>query len=238
MNGRTFARAAAAITAFGLGAVLTFGAATAEPTDIVEAALVELTAKAGEDTAAQAGVGALREYTGLVDIAELRHIAANFVPFAYAAPTFGCGSNGPITTIIAAGTTEGANRNQGVNPVPGSLRFSATPAHTGAPLNSGLVVAWVNINNGRSGLDTLDDRTEVGLPTLSRTVDPGTGTVLAVMWGVINYPFANCVMTPTVGTFVVPELPAAPPAPAPPPPAAQDVPAPTIPGFPPPPAAG
>lgn len=218
MNGRIIARAAAAVSSLGIGAAATLGIAHAEPA--VDTALTALTAQAGEDQAAQAGVGALREYTGLVDVAQLRDIAANFIPFAYAAPTFGCGSNGPITTIIAAGTTDGNNRNQGVSPEPGTLRFSATPAHTGAPLNSGLVVAWVNINNGRSGLDTLDDRTEVGLPTLSKTVDAGPGMVLASMWGVINYPFANCVMTPTVGTFVVPDLPApVNPAPANPAPA-------------------
>ncbi|MET7771267.1 hypothetical protein [Nocardia sp. NPDC005366] len=212
MNGRAIARAAATVTSLGIGAVLALGSAGADPVSPVEAALTDLAVKAGEDTSAQAGVGALQEYTKLVDVAQLRHVAANFVPFAYAAPTFGCGSNGPITTIIAAGTTEGPNRSQGVSPEPGNLRFSAAPAHSGAPLNSGLVVAWVNINNGRSGIDTLDDRTEVGLPTLSKTVDAGPGTVLASMWGVINYPFANCVMTPTVGTFVVPELPAAAPA--------------------------
>ncbi len=215
MNGRTIARAAATLSALGIGAVLSFGGAAAEPAATVDSALTGLVDKAGEDAAAQAGVGALHDYAGLVDLPQLRHIAASFVPFAYAAPTFGCGSNGPITTIIAAGTTDGPNRHQGVSPEPGALRFSATPSHTGVPLNSGLVVAWVNINNGRSGIDTLDDRTEVGLPTLSRTVDTGPGTVLASMWGVINYPFANCVMTPTVGTFVVPDLPAPPATPAP-----------------------
>ncbi|MEV0295186.1 hypothetical protein [Nocardia sp. NPDC050710] len=217
MNGRTIARAAAAVTSLGIGAVLTLGTATAEPASPVEAALADLTVKAGEDATAQAGVDALNQYTKLVDVSQLRHVAANFVPFAYAAPTFGCGSNGPITTIIAAGTTDGTNRNQGVSPDPGTLRFSAAPAHSGAPLASGLVVAWLNINNGRSGIDTLDDKTEVGLPTLSKTVDSGPGTVIASMWGIINYPFANCVMMPTVGTFVVPELPAPAPAPAAPP---------------------
>ncbi|MEV0709042.1 hypothetical protein [Nocardia aurea] len=235
MNGRTFARAATAVTSLGIGAVLTLGSASAEPASPVETALTDLTVRAGEDISAQAGVGALREYTSLLDLPQLRHVAASFIPFAYAAPTFGCGSHGPITTVIAAATTEGPHRNQGVSPDPGTLRFSASPAHTGAPLNSGLVVAWVNINNGRSGLDTLDDRTEVGLPTLSKTIDSGPGTVLASMWGVINYPFANCVMTPTVGTFVVPDLPAAAPAEAAPAPESA---APTTPSLPPVPQAG
>ncbi|SLJ27055.1 Uncharacterised protein [Mycobacteroides abscessus subsp. abscessus] len=75
------------------------------------------------------------------------------------------------------------------------------------------MVAWVNVNNGRSGIDALDDRTEYGLPSLSKTVASGPGTVIASMWGVIGYPGAHCVMTPTVGTFTVPDAPA-PPAPA------------------------
>ncbi|MFE3617753.1 hypothetical protein ACFXOT_36735, partial [Streptomyces anulatus] len=56
----------------------------------------------------------------------------------------------------------------------------------------------------------------------SKTVHSGAGTVVASMWGTIDYAGARCVMTPTVGTFVVPDLPvalpeapAAPPAPEP-----------------------
>ncbi|SNY80666.1 hypothetical protein SAMN04244553_2238 [Nocardia amikacinitolerans] len=216
MNGRTFARAAATVTSLGIGAVLTFaGPAAAAPDASVDQAVAHLTERAGTDQAARAGVEALGNYTKLVDVAQLRDIAGNWAPFAYAAPTFGCGTHGPITTIIAAGTTEGVNPHQGATPEPGTLRFSATPSHSGAPLTSGLVVAWVNVNNGRSGLDPLDDVTEFNLPTLSKTVHSGPGTVIASMWGIIGYPGAHCVMTPTVGTFVVPDAPPAAPAPAP-----------------------
>ncbi|WP_431952446.1 hypothetical protein [Nocardia lijiangensis] len=213
MNGRTIARAAATVTSLGIGAVLGLtGTASAAPDASIDQAITQLTERAGTDQTARAGVDALGTYTKLVDVAQLRDIAGNWAPFAYAAPTFGCGSNGPITTIIAAGTTEGINPHQGANPEPGTLRFSATPSHPGAPLTSGLVVAWVNVNNGRSGIDALDDMTEFNLPTLSKTVHSGPGTVIASMWGVIGYPGAHCVMTPTVGTFVVPDAPA--PAPA------------------------
>lgn len=215
MNGRSIARAAAAVTALGFGAVLTLtGTAVAEPTP-VDTGLEQLTSAAGADPAAQAGVGALDQFTKLVDVAELRNVGAAFTPFAYAAPTFGCGSIGPVTTIIAAATTDGNTINGGVDPVPGTLRFSATPAHSGSPLASGLVVAWLNVNTGASGLTTLDDRTELGLPTLSKTVASGPGTVIASMWGMIDYPFAHCVMTPTVGMFYVPNLPVQAPPPAP-----------------------
>ncbi|WP_433683020.1 hypothetical protein [Nocardia sp. CA-119907] len=224
MNGRSIARAAAAVTSLGVGAVVALtGTAVAEPSPI-DTGLEQLTTAAGPDPAAQAGVGALNQFTKLVDIAELRNVSAAFTPFAYAAPTFGCGSTGPVTTIIAAGSTDGATPNGAVDPLPGTLRFSATPAHSGSPLASGLVVAWLNVNTGASGLSPLDDRTEYG-PTLSKTVASGPGTIIASMWGIIDYPFAHCVMTPTVGMFYVPDRPVvAPPPPAPdapaPPPAA------------------
>ncbi|MEV6338311.1 hypothetical protein AB0M12_26740 [Nocardia vinacea] len=214
MNGRSIARAAAAVTSFGIGAVLALtGTAVAEPST-VDTGLEQLTTDAGADPAAQAGVGALSQFTKMVDIAELRNVSAAFTPFAYAAPTFGCGSIGPVTTIIAAASTDGSNPNGAADPLPGTLRFSATPAHSGAPVSSGLVVAWLNVNTGASGLTTLDDRTEYNMPTLSKTVTSGPGTVIASMWGMIDYPFAHCVMTPTVGMFYVPDLPVL-PAPAP-----------------------
>ncbi|MGY2006672.1 hypothetical protein ACW9HC_06795 [Nocardia gipuzkoensis] len=214
MNGRTIARAAAAAASLGIGAVLTFSApATAERTQApVDAGLTHLTDLAGADASAQEGVAALTRYAALVDAANLRDVSSVFTPFSYAAPTFGCGSNGPITTIIAAATTDGGGTGRDLNVAPGELRFSATPSHSGAPLASGLVVAWVNVNTGASGLDPLDDVTEYRLPSLSKTVKSGPGTVIASMWGIIDYPFAHCVMTPTVGLFTVPDYPAPPPA--------------------------
>ncbi|MBF6228997.1 hypothetical protein [Nocardia abscessus] len=214
MNGSTIARAAAAAVSLGIGAVLTFSApAIAEqPQTPVDAGLAHLTHVAGADPSTQEGVAALRQYAALVDAANLRDVSSVFTPFSYAAPTFGCGSNGPITTIIAAATTDGSGTGRDLNVAPGELRFSATPSHSGAPLASGLVVAWVNVNTGASGIDPLDDVTEYRLPSLSKTVRSGPGTVIASMWGIIDYPFAHCVMTPTVGLFTVPDYPAPPPA--------------------------
>ncbi|WP_280232639.1 hypothetical protein [Nocardia cyriacigeorgica] len=215
MNGRTIARVTAAATA--LGAALTLTAtATADPAPTpVEKGLTALADRAEGDKAVTAGVGALREYSNLVDVAKLRDINGAFAPFAYPAPTFGCGVNGLVTTIIGAGTANGPSSNIGVNSAPGTLMFHATPAHSGVPLSSGLVVAWVNINNGASGIDLLDDRTDLGTPALAKTVNSGPGTVLASMWGTIDYPGARCVMMPTVGTFSVAEQPVQlPPPPA------------------------
>lgn len=223
MHNTIVARTAAVAAALGIGAALTFTTpAVAEPAPTpAETALAGLTEQTADDPTARPGVDALREYHDIVVAGEISNINA-YAPFAYAAPTFGCGSNGVITTTFAAATANGPSVN--LSGRPGTLTFHATPKHSGIPQASGLVVAWVNVNNGRSGLDTLSDFTEFGSASLSRTVDSGPGTVLASMWGTVGYPGSLCVMTPTVGLFSVPDQPApavpapgaeVPPAPAP-----------------------
>ncbi|MFC6013877.1 hypothetical protein [Nocardia lasii] len=211
MNGRSIAGRAAAVTAASIGALaLLAPSAVAGPLDDGIGHLSEL---AGEDTATKAGVSAIAGFTTMVGADALRDISAQFTPFTYAAPTFGCGSNGPITTIIAAATYEGPGPRTEASLNPGDIRFSASPRHTGVPLASGLSVAWVNVNTGHSGIVPLDGQTEFLLPSLSKTVHTGAGTVVASMWGSIDYFGVRCVMTPTVGTFVIPDLPVVEPEP-------------------------
>lgn len=83
------------------------------------------------------------------------------------------------------------------------MRFQATPNMWGYPTSSGLTVAWLNTGNGRSGVATLDERTDTGTPSLTKTVDSGPGTIVASMWGTIGYPGATCVMAPTIGVVTV-----------------------------------
>ncbi|WP_327149910.1 hypothetical protein [Nocardia sp. NBC_01329] len=213
MHNKIIARTAATAAAIGISATLAFTPAAAAPAPTpAEAAIQALTERIAGQPENRAGVDALARYAGYVAADPISAVGL-YTPFAYAAPTFGCGSNGPITTIVAAGTANGPSAN--IMGEPGTLTFHATPGHSGIPQASGLVVAWININNGRSGLDMLDDQTEFGTPSLSRTVRSGPGTVLASMWGTIDYPGALCVMTPTVGMFPVPEAPVPAPAPAP-----------------------
>ncbi|WP_280401238.1 hypothetical protein [Nocardia carnea] len=231
MHKRIVARTAATAAALGIGAALTFTTPAAaapepEPPTPGEAALTTLTEQTAGDPSARPGVDALRSYHDIVAASEISDISL-YAPFVYAAPTFGCGDNGLITTTFAAATANGPSIN--LHGAPGTLTFHATPRHSGIPQASGLVVAWININNGRAGLDMLSDVTEFGTASLSRTVDSGPGTVLASMWGTVNYPGALCVMTPTVGLFSVPD---APPAPVPDAATPQQAPAPGQPGAP------
>lgn len=238
MHKRIVARTAATAAALGIGAALTFttpAAAAPEPAPPTpgEAALIALTEQTAGDPTARPGVDALRSYHDIVAASEISDISL-YAPFVYAAPTFGCGDNGLITTTFAAATSNGPSVN--LHGTPGTLTFHATPRHSGIPQSSGLVVAWININNGRAGLDTLNDVTEFGTASLSRTVASGPGTVLASMWGTVDYPGALCVMTPTVGLFSVPDAPPAPAVPVPdaatPPQAPAPAPAPGQPGAP------
>ncbi|MEU4316601.1 hypothetical protein [Nocardia sp. NPDC024068] len=216
VHNRIVARTAATAAALGVGAALTFTTpASAEPEPArtpAESALIALTEQTADKPETRAGVDALHRYADYVAAAHISNIA-QYTPFVYAAPTFGCGSNGPITTIVAAGTANGPSAN--IYGEPGTLTFHATPGHPGIPQSSGLVVAWININNGAAGLSMLDDVTEFGTPSLSKRVASGPGTVLASMWGTIDYPGALCVMTPTVGMFPVADQPVPLPAPAP-----------------------
>ncbi|GGL08158.1 hypothetical protein [Nocardia jinanensis] len=213
MHNKFIARTAATAAALGISATLAFTPAAAAPAPTpAEAAMRALTERTADQPESRAGVDALGSYADFVAANHINTIGL-YTPFIYAAPTFGCGSNGPITTIIAAGTANGPSAN--IIGRPGTLTFHATPGHPGIPQASGLVVAWININNGLSGITMLDDPTEFGTPSLSKTIDSGPGTVLASMWGTIDYPGALCVMTPTVGMFPVPEAPAPAPQSAP-----------------------
>ncbi|MBL1076194.1 hypothetical protein JK358_17485 [Nocardia sp. 2] len=211
MNGSTLRRRAASAAALAVTAAalsIASGPAGAEPTTPLETATEALTIAAGENAEAQAGVNATVKAAQLVTAARLNNIT--FTPFGYSAPTIGCGSNMPFTMTVASAVAGVDGPDTGLAGPPGTLRFQATPAHSGMPLASGLSVAWLNVANGRSGINALDEMTEYNLPALAKTVDSGPGTVVASLWGTIDYPAARCVVFPTVGLFTVPDLPKAP----------------------------
>ncbi|MFI5777832.1 hypothetical protein [Nocardia sp. NPDC051570] len=203
MTVRTIARLAATAAALGIATAATFAGADAEPAKSpLDTAIDQLTAAAGPDPAAHVGVESVAKAAHLITAARIDHIAGGFAPFAYQAPTIGCGDNF-VTLTAASGVSGQPGPARGIAGGPSTLRFHATPAVTGFPIAAGLTVAWLNVSNGHSGIAPLDDQTDYHLPGLSKTVETGAGTVVASMWGTINYPASLCVMTPTVGMFTV-----------------------------------
>ncbi|WP_405134967.1 hypothetical protein [Nocardia sp. NBC_01388] len=212
MNGRTLSRRAASAAAIAATAVLgATGAAGAEPAaSPIDTAIAHLTDAAGPDQDALAAVNTTAKAAELISAAKLANIA--FAPFGYQAPTLGCGFNMPFTMTVASAESGESGPDRGIAGPPGTLRFQATPGTVGMPLASGLSVAWLNVANGRSGINALDDQTDYNLPALSKTIDSGPGTVIASLWGSVDYPGSRCVVLPTVGLFTVADLPKDPPA--------------------------
>ncbi len=121
--------------------------------------------------------------------------------FMYPAPTLGCGVGSTPATVTLALAQAGPNF-----PIPpwierGQMRFQALPGHVDVPKTSDLSVAWFNLATFKGGIVKLDDNIG-GIPTLSKTVPTGQGTVLAAMFGGVTYAGgANCFALPTVGSF-------------------------------------
>lgn len=213
MNRRTLTQRAATTVALAASAIV-LGAHTAaaepQPTP-VERAIAELTTAAGDNADAKTALEATAKTAKLLSAVKLTNVAGavpvSFAPFSYQAPTIGCGSNLPFTMTAASAISGTDGPDNGLNTPPGTLRFQAAPVHSGMPLASGLSVMWLNVANGRSGINALDDMTEYNLPALTKTVDSGAGTIVASLWGSIDYPAARCLVLPTVGLFTVAELP-------------------------------
>ncbi|MTE12826.1 hypothetical protein [Nocardia aurantiaca] len=203
MNGWTLSQRALAIAALTATAVLgaTSTATADEPTPPAANGLDQLTRAVGDDAAGRTAVADIAKAAQLVAAAKLENV--QFTPFSYLAPTLGCGFNMPFSLTSALAVTGVTGPNASVALPPGNVSFQAMVQQNGFPIASGLTVAWLNVNNGRGGVTPLDDRTEYNLPSLTKTVDAGAGTVVASLWGTIDYPGARCVVLPTVGLFTV-----------------------------------
>ncbi|WP_231496472.1 hypothetical protein [Rhodococcus sp. UNC363MFTsu5.1] len=121
--------------------------------------------------------------------------------FMYPAPTLGCGVGETPVTVTVASAQAGPNF-----PLPpfierGQLRFQALPAHVDFPKQSGLSLIWFNTTTFKGGMEPLND-VLLGVPTMSKTVATGAGTVLAALYGDVTYQSGKtCFALPTVGTF-------------------------------------
>ncbi|WP_405485509.1 hypothetical protein [Nocardia sp. NBC_00511] len=204
---RTVTRRAASVAA--IAAIAALGATTAaadQPQTPAESGAAQLSSAATDD-GAKAAVAATVKTAQLITAAKMENV--QFAPFSYGAPTLGCGYNMPFSLTSAIAVT-GVNSPNGAiaQQAAGNVTFQVLAQQNGFPTASGLSVAWLNVNNGRSGITPLDDQTDYNLPALTRTVDAGPGNVVASLWGTIDYPAARCVVLPTVGLFSIPDAPA------------------------------
>ncbi|KOS53517.1 MULTISPECIES: hypothetical protein [Rhodococcus] len=122
-------------------------------------------------------------------------------PFMQPAPTFGLGCGGGFTPY--AMTTGWAQ--PGPNAVPpvqiGQLKIFVSPTIPTLPARADLKFVWLNMENFRGGVDTLDD-TVGGVPQLSKTLDTGTGPVLSALFGSVQYVDGTfCQVVYTMGAF-------------------------------------
>lgn len=190
-------RRLAAILASGAAGLVFAGTAAAAPAPVDNAGPAALLA-AADTPEASAAIGALLGAAGITPAAEFGITVPQ--PFAYPAPTLGCGVGGPVTVTVASAQS-GPNF-----PIPpwierGSLRFQAIPGFVDVPKASNLSVAWINLGNLQGGVVPLDDNLG-GIPTLSKTVKTGNGPVLAALFGGVDYASGkNCFALPTVGRF-------------------------------------
>ncbi|MFC9517034.1 hypothetical protein ACFTSD_14985 [Nocardiaceae bacterium NPDC056970] len=203
---RLAVRLTATVAAAAAGAVVFAGVASAAPAPAAPPSLQTLLGDLTKTVPlAQDLFGGLLATPGVTDLIEGatgQEVGTTTAQdFLFPAPTFGCGVAGNPMTVTVASAQAGPNF-----PIPpwverGHLRFQAVPAHLDIPKKSDLQVAWFNVNTLKSGVVPLDD-TIMNVPTLSKTVDTGEGTVLAALFGQVNYESGTtCTALGTVGQF-------------------------------------
>ncbi|KAA0021319.1 hypothetical protein [Antrihabitans cavernicola] len=192
-------RRLAAILASGAAGLVFAGTAAAAPAPAVPAIPADLLAAANTPEAS-AAIANLLGAAGIAPAALELGITTP-QPFLYPAPTLGCGIGGTPVTVTVASAQAGPNF-----PIPpwierGNLRFQAIPGFVDVPKTSDLSVAWINLGTFQGGVTKLDDSL-AGIPTLSKTINTGQGTVLAALFGGVGYTSGkNCFALPTVGSF-------------------------------------
>ncbi len=203
---RWLVRISATVAATAAGAVVFSGVAAAAPAPAappsLQGLLGELTKNAPQASDLLGGLLGAPGVTEIIEGATGREVGTTTAQdFLFPAPTFGCGVAGNPMTVTVASAQAGPNF-----PLPpwierGTLRFQAVPAHLAVPKESDLQVAWFNTTTLKGGVVPLDDAV-LNVPTLSKTVDTGEGTVLAALFGQVKYESGTtCTALGTVGQF-------------------------------------
>ncbi|RDI23180.1 hypothetical protein DEU38_11244 [Rhodococcus sp. AG1013] len=203
---RLLTRLSVAVAGAAASAVVFSGVATAAPVapapPPLQGLLEQFTKNAPQASDFLGGLLGTPGVTELIEGATGQEVGATTAKdFMFPAPTFGCGVAGNPMTVTVASAQAGPNF-----PLPpwierGNLRFQAVPAHLAIPKESGLQVAWFNVTTLEGGVVPLDD-TLLNVPTLSKTVETGEGTVLAALFGQVKYDSGTtCTALGTVGQF-------------------------------------
>ncbi|MFE3442715.1 hypothetical protein ACFXNW_06775 [Nocardia sp. NPDC059180] len=130
-------------------------------------------------------------------------------------PTLGKGCIGPTSDSVGTAlAVPGPAELPPPGPRAGQTAFVLTALGTKAPTavqNAPLTVQWLNLDNRRSGVQTLTTASEInaeGPATLSTIADTGSGRVAAVISGSLTTTAADstvrtCTFAPTLGFFSV-----------------------------------
>jgi len=124
-------------------------------------------------------------------------------PFMYPAPTTGCSIDGGDKMGVTLGVAlSGPNWPLPPHIQRGHVLFKAVPGFAADPKTSDIKVAWINLSNGKNGIEKLDGDV-AGIPMIAKDVNTGSGHIMAAMFGSIKTPTGkSCqIMVPTVGQF-------------------------------------
>lgn len=100
-------------------------------------------------------------------------------PFGVAL-TIGCINQASLASLTAVTAHAGPDGEAGI--APGHVRFSSREAAWPIPAANQVTVAWINRDNGRTGITDLHGT----YPHLAADIDTGPGEVLATVFGSIN----------------------------------------------------
>lgn len=112
--------------------------------------------------------------------------------------TIGCINQGSLASLTAVTAQAGPEAQPAL--APGHVLFSTSQALWPMPAAGQVTVAWVNRDNGRTGIVDLGG----AYPNLSAVVDTGPGNVLATVFGSVNLGSGPlCNSTPATGAITV-----------------------------------
>ncbi|MEE2034112.1 hypothetical protein [Rhodococcus chondri] len=112
--------------------------------------------------------------------------------------TIGCLNQGSLASLTSVTAQPGPEAQPPL--APGHVLFSTTEAMSPMPAAGQVTVAWMNRDNGRTGIVDLTGT----YPNLSAVVDTGPGNVLATVFGSVSLASGPlCNSTPATGSVIV-----------------------------------